>query len=62
MNTKMKKEKSKPGNYSQTDDSGAKDPMSTEKIALQEPTAVKRDKNQRANQFNYQTSFYFKYS
>ena len=30
----------------QTDESGAKDPMSPEKIASHEPTAVKRDKNQ----------------
>jgi hypothetical protein len=30
----------------ETDESGAKDPMSPEKIASHEPTAVKRDKNQ----------------
>jgi hypothetical protein len=30
----------------ETDDSGTKDPMSPEKIASHEPTAVKRDKNQ----------------
>ncbi|HEY7108457.1 MAG TPA: hypothetical protein VH415_03420 [Nitrososphaeraceae archaeon] len=32
--------------YEQTDSSGSKDPMSPEKIASHEPTAVKRDKNQ----------------
>jgi len=42
------KEKGKEGagDYEQSDDSGAKDPMSPEKIASHEPTAVKRDKNQ----------------
>jgi hypothetical protein len=30
----------------QTNESGSKDPMSPEKIASHEPTAVKRDKNQ----------------
>ena len=32
--------------YQQTDESGSKDPMSPEKIASHEPTAVKMDKNQ----------------
>jgi hypothetical protein len=32
--------------YGSTDESGSKDPMSPEKIASHEPTAVKRDKNQ----------------
>jgi hypothetical protein len=32
--------------YQQTDESGSKDPMSPEKIASHEPTAVKRDPNQ----------------
>jgi hypothetical protein len=32
--------------YDQTNESGAKDPMSPEKIASHEPTAVKRDINQ----------------
>jgi hypothetical protein len=32
--------------YEETDVSGSNDPMSPEKIASHEPTAVKRDKNQ----------------
>jgi hypothetical protein len=42
------KEKSREmgGTYAETDDSGSNDPMSPEKIASHEPTAVKRDKNQ----------------
>ncbi len=40
------KGKERAGDYTETDDSGAKDPMSPEKIASHEPTAVKRDKNQ----------------
>ncbi len=32
--------------YDQTNESGARDPMSPEKIASHEPTAVKRDINQ----------------
>ena len=38
------KESSK--DYQQSDESGSNDPMSPEKIASHEPTAVKRDKNQ----------------
>ena len=34
------------GDYEQSDKSGSKDPMSPEKIASHDPTAVKRDKNQ----------------
>lgn len=40
------KNKEHAGDYEQTDESGAKDPMSHEKIASDEPTAVKLDKNQ----------------
>lgn len=40
------KGKERAGDYGQTDESGSKDPMSPEKIASHEPTAVKRDKNQ----------------
>jgi hypothetical protein len=40
------KGKERAGDYEQTDESGSKDPMSPEKIASHEPTAVKRDKNQ----------------
>jgi hypothetical protein len=42
------KEKSREigGDYRETDASGTDDPMSPEKIASHEPTAVKRDKNQ----------------
>ncbi|HEX9318139.1 MAG TPA: hypothetical protein VF884_04310 [Nitrososphaeraceae archaeon] len=40
------KGKERASNFEQTDESGAKDPMSPEKIASHEPTAVKRDKNQ----------------
>lgn len=36
------KGKEQAGDYDQTDESGAKDPMSPEKIASHEPTAVKR--------------------
>jgi len=32
--------------YDQTNESGARDPMSPEKLASHEPTAVKRDINQ----------------
>jgi hypothetical protein len=32
--------------YRETDASGSNDPMSPEKVASHEPTAVKRDKNQ----------------
>lgn len=48
LGDKYNKEKGKEraGDYEQTDSSGAKDPMSPEKIASHEPTAVKRDKNQ----------------
>jgi hypothetical protein len=47
MGTEYEKEKGKEraGDYQQTDESGSKDPMSPEKIASHEPTAVKRDKN-----------------
>ena len=40
------KGKERASNFERTDDSGAKDPMSPEKVASHEPTAVKRDKNQ----------------
>jgi hypothetical protein len=45
------KGKERAGNFEQTRDydqggEGSKDPMSPEKIASHEPTAVKRDKNQ----------------
>ncbi len=40
------KGKDRAGDYERTDDSGSNDPMSPEKIASHEPTAVKRDKNQ----------------
>jgi hypothetical protein len=48
MGTEYEKEKGKErsGGYEQTDKSGGRDPMSPEKIASHEPTAVKRDKNQ----------------
>jgi hypothetical protein len=48
LGDEYQKEKSKEqaGDYGQTDDSGAKDPMSPEKVASHEPTAVKRDENQ----------------
>jgi hypothetical protein len=39
------KGKERAGDYEQTDESGAKDPMSPDKIASHEPTAVKREKN-----------------
>jgi hypothetical protein len=39
------KGKERADDYEQTE-SGSKDPMSPEKIASHEPTAVKRDKNQ----------------
>jgi hypothetical protein len=34
------------GDLKEADESGSSDPMSPEKIASHEPTAVKRDKNQ----------------
>jgi hypothetical protein len=40
------KGKERAKDYGSTDESGSKDPMSPEKIASHEPTAVKRDKNQ----------------
>jgi len=40
------KDKERAGGFEQTDESDTKDPMSPEKIASHEPTAVKRDKNQ----------------
>jgi hypothetical protein len=43
---KERSKDSKNEDYEQTDSSGSKDPMSPEKIASHEPTAVKRDKNQ----------------
>ncbi|MGI8833820.1 MAG: hypothetical protein ACR2IS_14440 [Nitrososphaeraceae archaeon] len=48
LGTEYEKEKGKEraGDHEQTDESGSKDPMSPEKIASHEPTAVKRDKNQ----------------
>ncbi len=42
---RKKKGKERAGDY-ETDVSGSNDPMSPEKIASHEPTAVKRDKNQ----------------
>ena len=39
------KSKEKTGDFERTDESGSKDPMSPDKIASHEPTAVKRDKN-----------------
>jgi hypothetical protein len=47
LGTEYEKEKGKEkaGN-NETDASGGKDPMSPEKIASHEPTAVKRDKSQ----------------
>jgi hypothetical protein len=39
------KGKEQAGDYEQAEESGSKDPMSPEKIASHEPTAVKRDKN-----------------
>jgi hypothetical protein len=39
------KSKEKTGDYERTDEPGRKDPMSPDKIASHEPTAVKRDKN-----------------
>jgi hypothetical protein len=47
IGTEYDKEKGKEraGDY-KTDASGSNDPMSPEKIASHEPTAVKRDKNQ----------------
>lgn len=47
LGNEYQKEKGKEqaGGYSQTGESGANDPMSPEKIASHEPTAVKRDKN-----------------
>jgi hypothetical protein len=48
LGDEYEKEKGKESSkgYEQTDESGSKDPMSPEKIASHEPTAVKRDKNQ----------------
>jgi hypothetical protein len=48
MGAEYDKEKGKEraGDYEQSEESGSKDPMSPEKIASHEPTAVKRDKNQ----------------
>jgi len=48
MGAEYEKEKGKEraDDYQRTDDSGSKEPMSPEKIASHEPTAVKRDKNQ----------------
>jgi hypothetical protein len=40
------KGKERAEDYGRTDESGSKDPMSPEKVASHEPTAVKRDKNQ----------------
>jgi hypothetical protein len=50
MGAEYDKEKGKErvGDYEQSDESGSKDPMSPEKIASHEPTAVKRDKNQQS--------------
>jgi hypothetical protein len=50
MGAEYEKEKGKEraGGYEQTGDSGSKDPMSPEKIASHEPTAVKRDKSQQS--------------
>lgn len=42
------KGKERAGDFEQSDESGSKDPMSPEKIASHEPTAVKRDKNQQS--------------
>jgi hypothetical protein len=48
MGAEYEKEKGREraDDYQHTDESGSKDPMSPEKIASHEPTAVKRDKNQ----------------
>ena len=48
LGAEYEKEKGKEGagDFEQSDKSGGKDPMSPEKIASHEPTAVKRDKNQ----------------
>jgi hypothetical protein len=40
------KGKERAEDYESADESGSRDPMSPEKIASHEPTAVKRDKNQ----------------
>lgn len=40
------KGKERASDFERKDDSGTKDPMSPEKVASHEPTAVKRDKNQ----------------
>ena len=48
LGTEYEKEKmqERAGDYRKTDESRNSDPMSPEKIATHEPTAVKRDKNQ----------------
>jgi hypothetical protein len=46
LGTEYEKEKIKEGAGDYGDVSGTNDPMSPEKIASHEPTAVKRDKNQ----------------
>ena len=48
LGSEYEKEKGKEraADYGQGDTSESKDPMSPEKIASHEPTAVKRDKNQ----------------
>jgi hypothetical protein len=48
LGDEYQKEKSKEraGDYEQSGESENKDPMSPDKIASHEPTAVKRDKNQ----------------
>ena len=48
MGAEYEKEKGREraDDYQHTDESDSKDPMSPEKIASHEPTAVKRDKNQ----------------
>jgi hypothetical protein len=48
MGAEYEKEKGRErdDDYQHNDESGSKDPMSPEKIASHEPTAVKRDKNQ----------------
>jgi hypothetical protein len=48
LGDEYEKEKGKESSrdYKQTDESKSNDPMSPEKIASHEPTAVKRDKNQ----------------
>ena len=43
------KDREQASDYENPDSLGAKDPMSPEKVASHEPTAVKRDKNQRTS-------------